>query len=147
VARDGKVLKNGIHLWHFHSDAAKSWVHGRVQWVNQQLAEVPAESRPAKMEELSNEAGAWSVYSGIEDDYCKQIVGEQRVSKPSGAVVWLKTYENHKLDAEALAYVAARTLGAGRRSQRLVTPSAVESPQQATSQRPRRRLHSRGLSL
>jgi len=89
----GKTVKNGIQLWHVNSDVMKSWVHSRVEWPKDQK-------------------GAWFISSDTDEDYCKQIVAEQRVSKPSGKIVWVAVAtDNHYLDAESLAYAAARILG------------------------------------
>lgn len=89
----GKTIKNGIQLWHINSDIMKSWVHSRVEWPKDQ-------------------PGGWYLPSDIDEDYCKQIVAEQRVTKASGKVVWIAiAADNHYLDAESLAYAAARILG------------------------------------
>ncbi|MEJ1365635.1 MAG: terminase gpA endonuclease subunit [Candidatus Sedimenticola sp. (ex Thyasira tokunagai)] len=89
----GKIVKKSIQLWHFNADIFKSWVHSRVGWPQDQT-------------------GAWFLPSDIDEDYCRQIVAEQRVTKASGKVVWVKTAkDNHFLDAEALAYLAIRQLG------------------------------------
>ena len=54
-----------------------------------------------------DQAGGWWLPQDISDDYCKQLVAEQRSVKPSGKVVWVKVKQNnHFLDAEALAYLA-----------------------------------------
>ena len=45
------------------------------------------------------------------DDYCQQLVAEQRLVKASGRVVWIKTAKhNHFLGAEALNAAAAHSL-------------------------------------
>ena len=104
----GKTIKNGIQLWHINSDVMKSWVHSRVEWPKDQM-------------------GAWHLPADIDEDYCKQIVAEQRVTKPSGKAVWIAiATDNHYLDAESLAYAAARILGAavprGRPRPKAATP-------------------------
>ena len=89
----GRLIKNGVQLWHFDSDSFKSWVHSRVDWPEDQ-------------------PGGWLVPSDIDEDYCKQIVSEQRIQKPSGGSMWIKTsVDNHYLDCEALAYLAIRING------------------------------------
>jgi len=89
----GKTIKNGVQLWHFNSDIFKSWVHSRVEWPDDQ-------------------PGAWFLPSDISEDFCKQIIAEQRVVKPSGAIIWIKvSKDNHKLDAEAIAYLMIRIKG------------------------------------
>ena len=45
------------------------------------------------------------------DDYCQQLVAEQRLVISTGRVVWIKTAkDNHHLDAEALNVAAAQAL-------------------------------------
>lgn len=102
VTIKGKVYKKGIQLWHFDSDIMKSWVHSRIN-------------------RDSDHSGAWFVPEDIDEDYCKQVVAESRVVKPSGAVIWVKTGPNHFLDAEALAYLAARISGKVPRPGAIVT--------------------------
>lgn len=89
----GKTRKQGLQLWHVNADIFKSWVHSKIEWERDQL-------------------GAWYLPSDIDEDYCKQIVAEQRVVKPSGKIEWIKVMnDNHYLDAEALAYFALRAAG------------------------------------
>ena len=89
----GKTIRNGIQLWNFNSDMMKVWVHSRIEWPD-------------------GEPGAWYLPSDIDEDYCKQIVAEQRTTKANGAPTWIKTArDNHFLDAEALSYLAVRILG------------------------------------
>ncbi|MBF0444627.1 MAG: phage terminase large subunit family protein [Magnetococcales bacterium] len=85
----GGIAKRGLQLWHIDSDYFKSWVHGRIEW-------------PA------GEPGAWHLSDDVTDDYCQQIVAEQRLVKASGKVTWIKTRkDNHFLDCEALNAAAA----------------------------------------
>lgn len=90
--KTGKPIKNGVQLWHFDSDIMKTWVHGRVN---------RAKTLP----------GQWYLPIDISDDYCKQIIAEERIDKASGGVLWKKvSKDNHKLDCEALAYMGAKML-------------------------------------
>lgn len=94
----GRLIKNGLQLWHFDADVFKSWVHSRVQWPEDQ-------------------PGAWWLPTDVDEDYCKQIVAEERMSKPSGAVVWIRrARDNHYLDCEALAYLARRIVQGVRKT-------------------------------
>lgn len=89
----GKLIKQGLQLWHFNTDIFKSWVHSRIEWPQ-------------------DRTGAWHLPADIDEDFCRQIVAEQRVVKPSGKTIWLTVArDNHYLDAEALAYLALRILG------------------------------------
>lgn len=91
----GKIVKHSLQLWHFNTDQMKSWVHSRIEWP-------------------CDQSGGWWLPQDISDEYCKQLVAEQRSVKPSGKVVWVKVKQhNHFLDAESLAYLAVRIVSAG----------------------------------
>lgn len=105
VSWNGVIIKNGIGLWHIDSDFAKSWVHARVNW-------------PA------GESGAWHLSADTTDGFCKMIVAESRVVKPSGAVTWLRLHhENHFLDCESLAFAAAKSLNLEALPQQQMVPT------------------------
>lgn len=112
----GKLVKQGLQLWHMDSDYFKSWVHGRLQWP-------------------SDQPGAWHVPSDVTDDYCQQVTAEARVTKPSGRVVWVRVRrDNHFLDCEALNVAAAHSLGVHRAKSEPVAQPVVTSlppPRQA----------------
>ena len=92
VTQAGRVIKGGVSLWHLDSDYFKTWVHTRLTWP-------------------VGEPGAFHLPSNTTDDYCKQLVAEQRLVKPTGRVLWIKTaVDNHFLDAEALNAAAAHSL-------------------------------------
>lgn len=92
VSHQGRVIKNGMQLWHIDSDYFKSWVHSRIGW--------PAD-----------EPGGWHLSADTTDDYCQQLVAEQRLTKASGHVTWIKArQDNHYLDAEALNVAAGHML-------------------------------------
>lgn len=117
----GKIITHGLQLWHFNADQMKSWVHSRIEWPVDQ-------------------PGGWWLPEDISEDYCKQIVAEQRSVKPSGRVIWVKVKkDNHYLDAEALAYLAARIVTAGREY-------AMQGKASMT-RRPKRRVISQGVTL
>lgn len=105
VSIHGRVIRNGVKLWHFSTDVMKSWVHSRIR---------PAEQSDGN-QDPADHARDWHLPIDISEDYCKQIIAEERVVKPSGAVVWIRTArENHFLDCEALNYLAVRMLGPGK---------------------------------
>lgn len=92
VSVGGKVIKNGLQLWHLNSDYFKSWVHSRIEWPKDQ-------------------PGGWHLSRDTTDDYCQQLVAEARTVKPSGHIVWIKVRkDNHYLDCEALNVAAAHIL-------------------------------------
>jgi phage terminase large subunit GpA-like protein len=88
----GKTRKRGDMRWDFDSPRAKSWVHSRVGWSNKK-------------------PGFWILPADIDEDYCKQIVGEEFDESES---VWKKIGENHYLDCEAMQYMLARMKGLKR---------------------------------
>lgn len=88
----GKVIKKGLQLWHFCSDTMKTWVHGRVN----RERDLP---------------GQWWLPSDIDNDYCKQIIAEERVEKASGGTVWIRVAkDNHYLDCEAMCFLGSKML-------------------------------------
>ncbi len=88
----GEPQRRGVRLAHIDSSYFKSWIHGRIAWPQDQ-------------------PGAWHLPIDVTDDYCAQLVSEQRIAKPNGAVAWVKTRTaNHFLDAEVLATAAAHLL-------------------------------------
>lgn len=84
VTQRGDIRKYGLDLIWLDTDHFKSWVHERIRWPE-------------------DEPGAWALPEDTSDAYCKQIVAEARVRKPSGAPVWVeRSRENHYLDCEAM---------------------------------------------
>jgi phage terminase large subunit GpA-like protein len=96
VMASGKTAQRSLGLWHFNSDHMKSWVHSRI-------------ARPV------DQPGGWWLPEDISEDYCKQMVAEQRSVNANGKVTWITVKrDNHYLDAEALAYLVIRMLTASR---------------------------------
>lgn len=93
VSVRGRIVKNGVELWNFDSDFFKSWVHQRLEWPPDQ-------------------AGGFHLCRDATDDYCQQLVAEQRVVKPSGAAAWIRLRRaNHYLDCAAINVLMAHVLG------------------------------------
>ncbi|MGB0972824.1 MAG: terminase gpA endonuclease subunit, partial [Mycobacterium sp.] len=87
----GAQIKYGLQLWHYDTDVAKSFVHGRIAAGG----DVP---------------NAWHVPDDVTDDYCSQVVAEERTVNPiTQKVKWVKTGPNHFFDCEAGNYVMARS--------------------------------------
>lgn len=102
VTQRGEARKYGLDLIWLDTDHFKSWVHERIRWPD-------------------DEPGFWAIPEDTSDDYCKQIVSEARVRKPSGAPTWVqRSRENHYLDCEAmqagLAHLISAHLLRGSRS-------------------------------
>lgn len=117
----GKTLKQGLPLWHFNCDQMKSWIHSKIEWPIDQ-------------------PGGWWLPNSISEDYCQQMVSEQRIVKPNGRAIWLKVKkDNHYLDAESLAFLAVKIITAGR-------SHLLEAPSQK-SFRKVRRVISQGISF
>lgn len=88
VTPKGQKKKWGLSLWFFHSDYYKSFVHERIR-------------RPV------DSAGSWLLPEDVSEDYCRQIVAEALLKKPSGQTQWVKkSRHNHYLDCEAMAAAA-----------------------------------------
>jgi phage terminase large subunit GpA-like protein len=92
VDRYGKRRFAGMKRWVLDHGYFKGWVHDRLGWPPDQ-------------------PGAWHLPDDVEDDYCKQIVAEQRMRLPSGGVQWLKSSANDFLDCEALQVFLAHVEG------------------------------------
>jgi len=96
VTPKGKAARYGLDLVRLDSDFFKSWVHQRVRWPDDQ-------------------PGGWHLPSDTTEAYCRQIVSEGRVKKPSGGYLWVqRSRKNHFLDCEAMSYAAAYMLGVHR---------------------------------
>lgn len=95
ITINGRVFKGGLQLWHLNTDYLKSWVQQRLDWPEDQ-------------------PGGFHISIDATEDYCKQLVSEARVVKPSGHSTWVKVRrDNHYLDCEALAHAGAELLKVG----------------------------------
>lgn len=104
VNRRGGAAKYGLELIRLDTDRWKSFVHEKVRW--------PDES-----------PGAWHLFDGVSDDYCRQIVSESRVVLDSGRVEWVRrNKENHFLDCEAMQGAACYMLNMVRAKERVAVP-------------------------
>lgn len=88
----GKVIKGGLSRWTLNTDYFKRWIHERIE----RDRDLP---------------GQWYLPIDATDEYCKQLVAEARVVKPSGKIVWVKVRgENHYLDCEMMGLACAHSL-------------------------------------
>jgi phage terminase large subunit GpA-like protein len=88
----GKRLAGGLGLWMINTDYFKRWVHERIE-------------RDPTL------PGGFHLPEDASADYCKQLVSEARIVKPSGKIVWAKIYrDNHYFDCEVLQVAAAYSL-------------------------------------
>jgi phage terminase large subunit GpA-like protein len=103
----GTLIKGGVKLCHLNTDYLKRWLHARVRW-------------PA------GQSGAWHLHMETDEDYCRQMVSEELVLKPSGRAVWVRrSRQNHYLDAEVNATGAAYSINVHKLL--MVTPDAPPS--------------------
>jgi hypothetical protein len=59
-----------------------------------------------------DQPGGWHLHQDVDEDYCRQIVSEARMRKPSGGIVQgLALARQHYLDAEARSFAAAYMVG------------------------------------
>lgn len=93
VTARGDIKKyGGLELLWLDTDHFKSWVHERIRWE-------------------PDAPGAWFLPENVTDDFCKQIVAEARVKKPTGQPEWIaRSRENHYLDCEAMQAALAHML-------------------------------------
>lgn len=90
VDKRGKTRKRGDSRWAFDASLAKRWVHSRIA--------------RARQEGAGRRGGWWLLPTGVDDDYCKQLVGEEWVESEGK---FKQVGENHYLDCEAMQYVLA----------------------------------------
>ena len=126
ITIDGKILKNGLSLWHLDTDYFKTAIHSRVRW--------PAHA----------DTGGWHLHTDTDEDYCRQIVAEEVVTKASGRRFWIarRSRPNHYLDAEVNALACAHSLNLQH------LPEHHEAGEDPKQQQPRQRSShfvSRGL--
>jgi len=96
VMPDGRKIPGGIKLWRYDKHYVRSWIWGRQR-------------RAAK----GDQPGGWYLPGQITEQYGTQITNEQKITKPSGRVVWVKKTKhaaNHFYDAEVLARVGAHVI-------------------------------------
>lgn len=92
VTQQGKQKPYGLELMRLDTDHWKSFVHERLRWPHDQ-------------------PGAWYLNNDVDEEYCRQLVAEARVTTPSGKPQWVqRSRENHYLDAEAMAAAAGYLL-------------------------------------
>ena len=88
----GRVVKQGLQLWHVDASYFKAWVHARIEW--------PAD-----------QPGAWILPTDVTDEYCRQVVAESQMPLPNGRRIWKRhAPNNHYLDVEALCAAGAHML-------------------------------------
>lgn len=112
----GRVLKNGVKLWHFDTDVFKSLVHS----------------------EINKDAGtsAFILPANITEEYCKHQVAEYRKTDQRGRPSWVRRDKaNHWFDCEVLA----RMVGASMQLDRIARPSVALPPVSAEHDRQKRR--------
>jgi phage terminase large subunit GpA-like protein len=87
----GRTIRGALKLWHVNTDYLKTWIYSQI--------DLPPDA-PVH----------WHTHAQIDDDYAKQVVSEEVVTKSSGARTWLTRGDNHYLDCEGLAFAAALSL-------------------------------------
>jgi phage terminase large subunit GpA-like protein len=88
----GKAIPGGIRLFVFDDGYFKSQLHSKV-------------SRKGEG------ANTWHLPIDITEDFCRQIVAEEKVTTKSGREMWVKTSkQNHFLDCEKLNEVSGEVL-------------------------------------
>lgn len=94
--RNGMASKTGLDYVKLDSTYWKTFVLERMRWD---------EARP----------GGWMLPRGMDDDYCKQVVGEVLGKGPDGRPKWIERGRHHDfLDAEAMQAAAGYLLNVQR---------------------------------
>ncbi len=87
----GKTIRGALKLWHLDTNYLKTWIYSQI--------DIPA-----------GESGQWLTHAQIDDEYARQVVAEEVVTKASGQRTWMQRGANHYLDCEAEAFAAALAL-------------------------------------
>lgn len=95
VTLSGRTIKNGLRLFHVNTHYFKQFIYGRIQWP----------------EELLSEPGGMHLDRETSEEFCRQLVSEELVIKPSGGFLWIRKDENHYLDCTVYAAAAAAHMG------------------------------------
>ena len=105
-SRTGKRLAGGLGIWHINTDYFKRWLHERF------------ERDPVL-------PGGWHLAEDTTDEFCKAMVSEARLVKPSGRVTWVLIHaNNHYFDCEVNNVAAAYSL-----NMQTVTSASVAAAQ------------------
>lgn len=89
-----------------------------------------------------NGTGSWMVYSGCDRDYAEQVTAEHEITERSGGRLvrkWVKKSshaDNHYLDCEVYAYVAADLLGVRTLHLQTIEPRQDKPPAPAPAPSP-----------
>ena len=92
VDKRGKRKKQGFLRWTLDHGYFKGWVHDRIGWPQDQV-------------------GAWHIPNDeqFDEDYCRQVVAEQKIRLQGGRVKWIKVRDaNHFLDCEYMQAAMAK---------------------------------------
>ncbi len=122
----GRTVKNAVKLWHLDTNYLKSWIYAQIE-------------RPP------GEPVLWHSHAQIDEDYCKQVVSEERLVKASGEVVWLEHGPNHYLDAEGEAFAAALSLNMWALREDDPIPPDAPPPESSQKRKPSSRFQRREL--
>lgn len=114
IRENGKLIKNGLQLWHIDSDRTKGFVHGRLR------LELDADGR-------------FHLPSDVTESYCQELVAEARVATLTGHATWVRLRKaNHALDCEAMNVAAIHMLG----GHMMVRPRAADAKETAAETPP-----------
>lgn len=85
-----RASRLNVRIWLIDDGFFKEWIHGKIRGTERK----------------------WHIPFEINEDYCRHIVAEQLVVKPSGKKIWIKVSKrNDYLDCEKLATAGAYILG------------------------------------
>jgi len=85
-------MGGGLGIWHINTDYFKRWLHERFE-------------RDPTL------PGGWHLAEDTTEEFCKAMVSEARVVKPSARIVWVLIHKNnHYFDCEVVNLAAAYSL-------------------------------------
>lgn len=98
VTLSGRLIRQGLRLYSVNTHYFKEFIYSRIRFPE------AAEGQPGGMQ-LHRETGP---------EFCRQLVSEELVIKPSGRFVWVRKHDNHYLDCTVYAACAAASMGVGQ---------------------------------
>ncbi len=126
VTAGGRTVRGkegGLMRWTLNTDFFKRWVHDRIS----------KGALLAHKDENAKVVGGFHLSSDTTDEYCKQLVAEARIVKPSGRVMWMVvSRQNHYLDCEMMQIACAYS----QRLQHFQQPKKVDEQTESDAPEP-----------
>lgn len=97
---NGKIIPNGLMLWHINTGYFKDLL---FSWINSSMEAV----------DKNDEDPIIHFHEDTQDDFFKQLLGEEKRRTKNGGYEWVRIRDNHYLDTTVYAFACAHTQWAG----------------------------------